>query len=137
MTQLSDHFTSEEFACKCGCGFDDVSPELIHLLESIREEYGKSMWITSGCRCTTHNNTVGGVQNSAHTPRPITIVNDNGEEEEAWVSTAADIAIAGGADRRKLVDCAVMLWASGIGVARSFVHIDCDHVLPRPSLWSY
>ena len=120
MSQLSEHFRSEEFACGCGCGFDTVSQELVYLLESIRQEYGKPMIITSGCRCEYHNHAVGGVPNSAHTR-----------------GTAADILVEGGLDRRKMVDLAVMNWASGIGVARSFVHVDVDDVLPRPSIWSY
>ena len=120
MGDLSEHFSRSEFACRCGCGFDAVSPELIHLLESIREEYGKPMRITSGCRCPDYNASVGGVSNSAHTR-----------------GSAADIAVNGGLDRRKLVDCAVMLWASGIGVAKTFIHCDVDDVLPRPSIWSY
>jgi uncharacterized protein YcbK (DUF882 family) len=119
-TQLSEHFTSQEFACKCGCGFDDVSLELIHLLESIREEYGKPMRITSGCRCRNWNSQCGGVSRSAHLR-----------------GTAADIYIDNGADRRRLVDCGVMLFASGIGVARTFIHFDVCDILPRPSLWSY
>jgi uncharacterized protein YcbK (DUF882 family) len=120
MGDLSEHFSRSEFSCKCGCGFNDVSLELIHLLESIREEYDKPMRITSGCRCPDYNASVGGVSNSAHTR-----------------GTAADIRVSGGADRRRLVDCGVMLWASGIGVARTFIHFDVCDVLPRPSLWSY
>jgi uncharacterized protein YcbK (DUF882 family) len=120
MGDLSEHFSASEFSCKCGCGFDDVSPELIHLLESIREEYGKPMRITSGCRCRNWNSQCGGVSRSAHLR-----------------GTAADIYIDNGADRRRLVDCGVMLFASGIGVARTFIHFDVCDVLPRPSLWSY
>ena len=120
MTQLSEHFTSAEFACKCGCGFDTVSPELIDILELIRDEYGKPMHITSGCRCQDHNQASGGTTNSAHLR-----------------GTAADVLCTNGADRRKLVDLGCMLYASGIGVARTFVHFDVYDVLPRPALWSY
>ena len=120
MGDLSEHFDSSEFACQCGCGFNTVSPELVYLLEQIRQEYNKPMIITSGCRCADHNAAVGGVSNSAHTR-----------------GTAADIKVEGGLDRRKLVDLAVMNWASGIGVAKTFCHIDVDDVLPRPSIWSY
>jgi uncharacterized protein YcbK (DUF882 family) len=120
MGDLSEHFSRSEFKCSCGCGFNHVSLELIHLLEAIREEYGKPMRVTSGCRCYNHNDSVGGVSNSAHLR-----------------GTAADIYIDNGADRRRLVDCGVMLFASGIGVARTFIHFDVCDVLPRPSLWSY
>jgi uncharacterized protein YcbK (DUF882 family) len=124
MGDLSAHFSTSEFACKCGCGFGtrrgDVSPELLHLLEQIRSEYGRPLVVTSGCRCPTYNEAVGGVKSSAH-----------------MRGKAADISVSGGANRRKLVDLAVMNFASGIGVAKTFVHLDVDHDLPRPSLWSY
>lgn len=124
MGDLSDHFSRSEFACGCGCGFGtfngDVSAELIHLLEAIREDYGKAMIVNSGCRCSDYNAAVGGVPRSAHTR-----------------GTAVDIRVTGGLDRRKLVDLCVMNFASGIGVANTFVHIDVDDSLPRPSIWSY
>jgi uncharacterized protein YcbK (DUF882 family) len=124
MGDLSEHFSKAEFSCRCGCGYGtrdgDVSSELIHILEAIREDYGRPMIINSGCRCPDYNSAVGGVPNSAHTR-----------------GTAADVHVAGGYNRRKLVDLAVMNFASGIGVANTFVHIDVDDVLPRPSIWSY
>lgn len=126
MGDLSEHFSRSEFSCKCSCGFDDVSPELIYLLESIREEYGKPMHINSGCRCIAHNIAEGGMN------KP-----EEGRVSAHTRGTAADIRVSGGADRRKLVDLGVMLFASGIGVARTFVHFDVCDVLPRPSLWPY
>ena len=126
MPQLSEHFHSNEFACSCGCGYGtrpgDVSEELLHLLENMRDELGEPIYITSGCRCAIYNASpaVNGVPNSAHTR-----------------GTAADIKCEGGYKRRRLVDIAVMHFASGIGVARTFVHCDVDDVLPRPSCWSY
>lgn len=36
MGDLSTHFNRHEFTCRCGCGFDDISPDLITLLEEIR-----------------------------------------------------------------------------------------------------
>jgi hypothetical protein len=44
---------------------------------------------------------------------------------------------SGGWNRRKLVDLAVVCDAAGIGVAKTFVHVDVDDVLSRPSAWSY
>ena len=124
MGDLSEHFSASEFACSCSCGYGtrpgDVSTELLSLLELMREEYGRPMHINSGCRCAQHNAAVGGVHNSAHTR-----------------GTAADIRCTSGANRRKLMDLAVMSYASGIGIARIFVHVDVDDVLLRPSAWSY
>ena len=124
MGDLSEHFSASEFACSCGCGYGthpgDVFTELLDLLERMREEYGRAIHINSGCRCAAHNAAVGGVQNSAHTR-----------------GTATDIRVTSGANRRKLMDLAVMNYASGIGVARTFLHVDVDYVLIRPSAWSY
>ena len=62
-----EHFKKSEFACKCGCGFDEVDLKLVRLLEAIREHFGgKPLIISSGCRCAKHNKEVGGVQGSRH-----------------------------------------------------------------------
>ena len=125
MGDLSEHFSASEFACKCGCGYGtragDVEPSLIRLLENMRHEYGP-IRVNSGCRCTTYNASIGGVANSAHT-----------------LGRAADLRISGGKDRRKMVDLAVMFNASGLGVAKTFIHVDVseDGILPRPGCWSY
>ena len=126
MPQLSEHFHSDEFLCSCGCGYGgrpgDVSPELLDLLERMREEYGRPMHINSGCRCRIWNANVGGVDNSAH-----------------CLGQAADIRISGGKDRRKMLDLAVLCWASGIGMANTYIHVDVaeDGILPRPGAWPY
>lgn len=62
------HFKKSEFACKDGCGYDDIDIRLVEILENIREHFGnKPIIITSGCRCAKHNAKVGGVQGSWHT----------------------------------------------------------------------
>ena len=60
-------FQQSEFACKCGCGFDDINHRLVQILEDIRSHFGgHPVIITSGCRCPKHNAEVGGVQGSRH-----------------------------------------------------------------------
>lgn len=66
MTQLSKHFRSAEFECKCGCGFDNISHELVDVLENLRETYQSPIKINSGCRCCEHNKAVGGEERSKH-----------------------------------------------------------------------
>jgi len=63
---ISKHFSRDEFACKCGCGFDTVDVELITILEDVREHFNASITINSGCRCAKHNKAVGGEANSMH-----------------------------------------------------------------------
>jgi len=66
MGNISTHFSREEFACKCGCGFSAVDVELLRLLEEVREHFGKPVHINSACRCETHNKSVGGGERSQH-----------------------------------------------------------------------
>ncbi len=55
------------------------------------------------------------------------------------IGKAADLRVSGGRDRRRMVDYAVQLGASGLGVAKTFIHVDTaeDGILPRPGCWSY
>ena len=126
MGDLSPHFSLVEFACRCGCGYglesSHVNQDLIDLLEAIRKMVARPVYVTSGCRCLLHNQTVDGDTHSAHLR-----------------GNAADVRIYpwSGHARFMLVSAAVLCHASGIGVAGSFIHVDVDTVLPRPSLWSY
>ena len=64
--QISEHFTRQEFACKCGCGFNTVDIQLVQLLERVREHFGQPVYVTSGCRCPAHNERSGGGSKSQH-----------------------------------------------------------------------
>ena len=106
--KLSDNFDSSEFECKCGCGFDDVHPELVEVLQEMRDDIGEPITITSACRCPEHNANVGGSKRSQHL---------NG--------TAADIVVKGCTPSyiyeyldNKYPD------KYGIGKYNSFTHID-------------
>ncbi len=65
------NFTEDEFKCACGCG-GDVKPELkvkVQKLRNLLSERAKKdmpLVITSGYRCKTQNNRVGGVPDSLH-----------------------------------------------------------------------
>jgi uncharacterized protein YcbK (DUF882 family) len=64
--QLNEYFRREEFACKCGCGFDTVDCNLLLILTSVRKHFNSPVIINSGCRCEKHNKKVGGTDNSTH-----------------------------------------------------------------------
>lgn len=66
MGDLSKNFSRHEFACEDNCGFDSISPELVETLQVIRAAAGRSVVITSGCRCAAQNALDGGVANSSH-----------------------------------------------------------------------
>ena len=60
------YFKKHEFACKCGCGFNNIDLKLVKILDEIRTYFNRPIQISSGCRCTKHNKNVGGVANSRH-----------------------------------------------------------------------
>ena len=122
MAQLSKNFTSEEFACKCGCGYDTPNPELIRMLQAARDMYGKPIRITSGCRCIKHNRNVGGASSSAH-----------------LVGKAADIATPTGKDRYLIIESLMAAGFKRIGInfKQRFIHADIDDSKPHPTIFSY
>ena len=100
------YFAVKEMACKCGCGKVMFDVGLRDKLDALRELVGKAVYISSGYRCPEHNAHVGGVHNSYHT-RGI----------------AADI-YAKGIPPRALAKMAEEIGFDGIGIYKSFVHVD-------------
>lgn len=66
MSKIGKWFSSEEVACRCGCGFDRVDKVLVEVLDDVRDHFGKPVTVTSACRCDEHNAKVGGSPNSKH-----------------------------------------------------------------------
>lgn len=62
-----NYFENKEFECKCGCGFETVHPELLNMLNQLRENLGEAIYISSGCRCPKHDINVGGSGGGFHT----------------------------------------------------------------------
>ena len=60
------NFTRDEFACPCGCGFDDIDPLLVSTLQRLRDEVQRPVRVNSGCRCRAHNAAVKGSKSSQH-----------------------------------------------------------------------
>lgn len=122
MAQISKNFTSEEFACQCGCGLDNISPKLVNMLQQVRDIIGKPIRITSGCRCIKHNRNVGGTANSAH----IT-------------GMAVDIATPTGTERYEIINSLMAAGFKRIGInfEQRFIHADIDDSKPHPTIFSY
>ncbi len=87
MGDITENFSRSEFACKCGCGFDQINIGLIHRLQVIRDILGVPIQVLSGCRCKKHNADplVGGEPDSYHL---------TGEAADWTVSEILDIAEA-------------------------------------------
>lgn len=69
MSKISEHFTTEEFECRDGCGQCIIEPELVEQLEMIRNFFDKPVILyPDHCvnRCKEHNEKIGGVKNSQH-----------------------------------------------------------------------
>lgn len=118
MGDLSNNFSRYEFACHCGCGFDNIDELLVHYLQTIRNQLGHSVKILSGCRCKQHNENVGGEKNSAHLR-----------------GKAADVVCQTSKDRFDIISMAMILGINRIGIYRDFLHLDVDTTLPRPVIW--
>lgn len=132
MSNLSAHFTSEEFTCHCGCGLCRPHPRLIAALETLRKSLGNlPVTVNCGTRCAARNQAIGGAPRSQHVP----------ENGAAGYSLAADIK-AQGRSSREIYDAAVEIpdfARGGIGVYQSdtdskkcFVHLD---VRDGPARW--
>jgi len=106
--KLSKNFSKEEFACECGCGFDDVSQELVDVLQDLRDHFKEPVRITSACRCAEHNKDVGGALKSKH-----------------LLGIAADIVVSK-VSHRLVQDYLEAKYPDtyGIGRYKSFTHID-------------
>ena len=105
--KLSNNFNLKEFECKCGkCKNTIIDAKLISSLQIMRDHFKKPIIINSGYRCTKHNKAVGGVTNSQHTK-----------------GKAADIVVKGVAPR-DVAAYAASIGIKGIGVYKTFTHID-------------
>jgi uncharacterized protein YcbK (DUF882 family) len=112
---ISEHFKRSEFACKCGCGFDTVDYELILVLEAVRAWANGMCKVLSGCRCSRHNETVGGSTGSQHK-----------------VSRAADIVIRTKTPK-EVYEYLDERYPNkyGIGSYETFTHIDTRDIKAR------
>jgi hypothetical protein len=67
---ITANFSRAEVACKCGCGIDLISLELMCKLQESRDEFfrilNKGLVLNCVCRCPKHNADEGGEDKSAH-----------------------------------------------------------------------
>lgn len=113
------HFSVAELACRCGGRFCNGEywhdAGFLDALEALRAEAGRPLIITSGHRCAQWNAAVGGAPRSQHK------------------QLAVDIALRGH-DRHALRAEAERLGFTGVGLARTFLHLDRR---ARPVRWVY
>ena len=117
--QLTPNFDEDEFTCKCGCGLNGINRELVNLLQKLREDFNSPMVITSGLRCEDWNTQTKGSANSSH----------------LW-GMAVDVSVTDAIIRYKFVKKA-QKYFKRIGIAKTFVHVDIDHMKTNPVILTY
>ena len=111
------YFKVEDFACS-ETGENEIQDGFVKRLDELREACGFPFIVTSGYRSPNHPIEAKKSSPGAHAQ-----------------GIAADIAVNGGAQRRKVVHSAIILGFKGIGVAKSFVHVDTRE--STPVMWTY
>lgn len=111
------YFELDEFDCQ-ETGNNRMDNQFIHALDDLREACDFSFIITSGYRDPSHSIEVKKSAPGTHAQ-----------------GIAADIKVTGGAQRMAIVEQAVKLGFTGIGVAKTFVHV--DKRTTTPVLWCY
>ena len=110
-------FTLDEFDCQ-HTGTNRMDTEFLRRLDALRDACGFPFRITSGYRDPSHPIEAKKKKSGTHSQ-----------------GIAADIAVADGAQRRILVAQALRLGFGGVGVARTFIHVDTRDT--TPVLWLY
>ena len=111
------YFETSEFDCQ-QTGENLMIPEFLLMLDALRHECGFSFAITSGYRSPKHSIEAAKAKPGTHAQ-----------------GIAADIATTDAQQRFVIVSNAIKLGFQGIGVARSFIHVDSRKTAPR--VWSY
>lgn len=117
------NFKADEFKCS-HCGAEGIKEEVVAKLQTLRNEYGKPMRITSGYRCPKHPAEILKTTPGAHA-----------------LGLASDIGVEG-AEAHRILALAFKHGFTGIGVqqkgAGRFIHVDIrSGQLPTPAVWSY
>ncbi|MBE5875639.1 MAG: DUF882 domain-containing protein [Lachnospiraceae bacterium] len=113
--KLSANFLVREFACKDKSDVVFVSPELVQVLQSIRDHFGKTVKINSAYRTPPYNKKVKGTIYSQH-----------------QYGTAADIKVTGVKPNEVAAFAnTLMPNKGGIGIYENFTHIDVRETKAR------
>ena len=102
----SKHFSKEELQCPC-CYRCEMDPYFLDKLENLRWLVREPLVVTSGFRCRIHNKDIGGYPQSYH-----------------LTGQAVDIAIVDSRHRRRLLELAFEVGFGGIGLQKTFMHLD-------------
>ena len=111
------YFKLSDFDCQ-ETGENEMDLDFVMRLDELRDTCGFPFIVTSGYRSPKHS-----IEAAKQKP---------GKHAEG---IAADIKVADGVQRRKIIDQAIALGFGGIGVAKTFVHVDIRDT--TPVIWTY
>ena len=111
------YFDIREFKCT-HTGRNNMDDAFLEKLDQLREECGFPFTITSGFRDETHPN---------EARKEIPGTHNQG--------IAADIKVSNGTERMNIVHQALKMGFGGIGIAKTFVHVDTRTT--TPVMWTY
>ena len=107
-------FQPFEFTCRCGCGFLNVTEELLDKLYEARRLAGIPFPISSGSRCPKHNANVTKAKDSAHPD-----------------GLAVDMTARLMVQRWTILDALFEVEFPRIGLHPSFIHVDICNRRPQ------
>ena len=122
------NFKATEFNCK-HTGLNEMKPEFMEWLQTLRTEVGIPFIISSGYRHPTHPVEARKSSPGAHSK-----------------GIAVDIAVMDGSTAGRIIEAAMMLGVKGVGVAQDnrrartsrFIHLDLmDRGVDNIVFWSY
>ena len=111
------YFRIEEFDCQ-ETGNNRMNPEFLEKVDELRELCGFPLVVTSGYRDPNHSIEIAKAQPGTHAQ-----------------GIAADLRVEDAHHRYILLTTAFNMGFSGIGVAKTFIHVDTRDTLPL--VWTY
>lgn len=113
-----EYFKKKEFDCKCGCGLNNISHQLVERLNNARKLCQVPFIVNSAVRCSKHNLYVGGSISSSH-----------------LIGLAVDIKVFSSSERYKIVQSLIACGFFRIGIYKDFIHIDIDENKIQDVMW--
>ena len=102
---LDDYFTFDELKCKCGCNTFWASKRFMRMLYNMRVCLSGSIFVTSCYRCEKH---------------PQYSENHDGYAIDVFYRPRSSV------ERGKLILSGIHAGFKRIGIAKNFIHFDCN-----------
>jgi uncharacterized protein YcbK (DUF882 family) len=117
----SRHFREEEFQrCSPSCSLQDMNQDAVNFLDRMRDIAGIPVVLNSAYRSKAYELGKKRTGTGAHT-----------------LGRAFDIRCIDDGTRWKLIDAAIQVGCTRIGVAKTYVHVDFSPVHTQGVIWTY